>query len=361
MEQQKVLIVDDEKFNRHAVRKAMRGLPVEVTLAEHGLEALDIMASHRFDLVLLDLMMPGMTGFEVLEELEKKQQLDDMSVIILTALQDSGEKVRALELGAVDYIIKPFVKAELLARVKLHLSLRRYQQRISRHADELEEEVRARTKELLDTQDVVSFSLARLAESRDPETGDHLERMSRYSEVLAAEIVKGGVIEAISPDLPSMLRKVAVLHDIGKVGIPDAILLKPGKLTDEEFEKMKEHTIYGGDTLADANSRLGNSVGYLKIAADIAYYHHEKWNGRGYPKGLAGNDIPLSSRIVALADVYDALRSKRVYKPSFSHEKSRSIILEQRGSHFQPEVVDAFLACEEIFLEISERFKPVDE
>jgi putative two-component system response regulator len=300
-----------------------------------------------------------MNGFEVLAHLKPTGLLTKTSVIILTAIQESSEKVNALELGAVDYITKPFVRAELLARVKLHLSLRRYQNRLNEYAHNLEKLVDERTRDLRETQDVISFALARLAESRDPETGDHLERMSRYSAVLAVQLIgHDGFENIIDVNFATTLQKVAVLHDIGKVGIPDHILLKPGKLTDEEFDIMKTHSTLGGDTLRDALNALRKPVDYLQIARDVAYFHHEKWNGMGYPKGLKGNDIPLSARIVALADVYDALRSKRVYKPAFSHEKAKQIICEERNRHFQSEIVDSFLANEQQFIEISERFAP---
>ncbi len=359
MFRQSILIVDDEVFNIKVVKYALSSLDVEILEAGGGNDALNILSRRSVDLVLLDLMMPDMNGFEVLQELKERGTLHTTSVIILTAIQESKEKVQALELGAIDYTTKPFVRAELMARIKIHLSLRRYQRSLNQHAQTLEGLVKERTKELLETQDVVAFSLARLAESRDPETGDHLERMSRYSGILAEALVGNSSLDQpVDKEYAATLEKVAVLHDIGKVGIPDHILLKPGRLTKEEFEYMKRHAVYGGDTLRDANKRLQKPVPYLSIAAEVAYFHHEKWNGKGYPEGRRGTEIPLSARIVALADVYDALRSKRIYKPAFSHEKTRSIIIEERGEHFQPEVVDAFLACEEQFVAIAEQFKP---
>lgn len=356
---QKILIVDDEVFNLKVVSLALTELNVEILKAVSGKEAVELLKKESIDLVLLDLMMPEMNGFEVLEQLKPTGVLEHTSVIILTAIQESSEKVHALDLGAVDYITKPFVRAELIARVKLHLALRNYQNTLNNYASNLEQLVSDRTMELFETQNVIIFSLARLAESRDPETGDHLERMSRYSAILAKKLINHPDLDiSINEDFARIISKVAVLHDIGKVGIPDHILLKPGKLTSEEFDIMKTHTSLGGDTINDALKILRRPVDYLQIACDIAYFHHEKWNGEGYPLGLKHTNIPLSARLVALADVYDALRAKRVYKPAFSHEKAREIILSERGKHFQPIVVDAFLECENEFIEVSERFSP---
>ena len=360
-ENQKILIVDDEHFNIKVVQLALSPLKIKIFTANNGNKALQILKTEKIDLLLLDLMMPQPDGFAILKELNKMNQISKISVIILTAIQDTEPKVSALELGAVDFITKPFVRSELIARIKLHLKLHMYYKEINRYADHLEEMVVERTKELYETQNVIAFSLARLAESRDPETGDHLERMSRYAEVLAKELIKTHKDSlGIDEEFVSILRKVAVLHDIGKVGIPDNVLLKPGKLTKEEFDIMKTHTLLGGETLRDAKLKMHKDVRYLEIAENVAYYHHEKWNGKGYPKGLQGENIPICARIVALADVYDALRSKRVYKPAFSHEKAKQIILEEKGEHFDPLIVDTFLKVEELFIEISQKFAPKD-
>ncbi|MGM0596288.1 MAG: HD-GYP domain-containing protein [Myxococcota bacterium] len=356
-DRQTILIVDDEALNIKVVSLSLKNLNVDILKASNGEDALEIIKTRKIDLILLDLMMPVCDGFDVLKQMRKIPGHELISVIILTAIMEDEQKIKALEMGAVDYLIKPFQKRELLARVKLHLSLRKYQKKLNDYADNLETKVKERTRDLRETQDVISFSLARLAESRDPETGDHLERMSRYSQILAQNLLgTDGFIKY--PSFPKTLKKVAVLHDIGKVGIADNILLKPGKLTKEEFEVMKTHTILGGETLRDAMAKLKNPGDYLQIACNVAFFHHEKWNGKGYPKGLKGLDIPSCARIVALADVYDALRSKRVYKPGFSHEKAKTIIVEERGQHFQPEVVDAFLDLEDKFIDIARRFKP---
>ncbi|MDA3862935.1 MAG: response regulator [Deltaproteobacteria bacterium] len=354
---QSILIVDDEILNVKVVSLSLKNLGVNIFKAVNGEDALEIIKTRKIDLVLLDLMMPVCNGFEVLEKMQEIPGHELVSVIILTAIMEDDQKIKALEMGAADYLIKPFQKRELLARVKLHLSLRKYQKQLNNYAENLETKVKERTIALRETQDVIAFCLARLAESRDPETGDHLERMSRYSQILAQKLlgIDGFILDS---SFPKTLKKVAVLHDIGKVGIPDNILLKPGRLTKEEFEVMKTHTILGGQTLQDAMNELNNPGDYLQIACNVAFYHHEKWNGKGYPKGLKGLDIPLCARIVALADVYDALRSKRVYKPGFSHEKAKSIIVEEKGQHFQPEVVDAFLELEEQFIDVARRFKP---
>ncbi len=356
--EQKILLVDDNPKNLLLAKTILKPLDVDILTAESGKEALELLESEKpVDLMLLDLMMPEMDGFDVLEEMNRRDLMENTSVIILTALHDVHDKVKALSLGAVDYITKPFVKKELLARIRLHLSLRYYHNKLQNYAGYLEVLVEERTEELKRTQDIIAISLARLAESRDPETGDHLERMSRYSGVIAKVLTgKAGVTPHIDEAYASMLEKVAVLHDIGKVAIPDRILLKPGRLTREEFEIMKTHTVHGGDTLAKAIMQVGKPIPYLIMAKEVAYYHHEKWNGKGYPIGLKGTNIPLSARIVAIADVYDALRSRRVYKPPFSHEKARRIILEERGQQFDPMIVDAFLEVEDQIIEIHHQF-----
>ena len=281
-------------------------------------------------------MMPGMDGYEVCRRLKENPETRGIPVIFLTAMTGENEEARGLSLGAVDYIAKPFSPELVKSRVNNQIELKRYR-------DRLEDLVRDRTSELAATQEVAIYCLASLTETRDPETGGHILRTQRYVRTLAERLSGrpsyGGVLDGATVDL---LYKSAPLHDIGKVGVPDAILRKPGKLTPEEFEEMKKHTVYGMQALRVAEKRLGTNS-FLRLAAEIAYSHHEKWDGSGYPRGLRGADIPVSGRIMALADVYDALVSRRVYKEPFTHEHALSLVAEGRGTSFDPEMAGCFL------------------
>jgi len=321
-----------------------------VKVATRGKKALEIASSEELpDLILLDIMMPEMDGFETCSALKANERTRDIPVIFLTALTEATEEEIGLGLGAVDYINKPFTPALIKARVRNHLELKS-------HRDNLERLVQKRTEELNLTQDVTIEAIASLAEYRDPETGGHIRRTQTYVKTLAEHLrFHPSFADFLDDEVIMMLYKSAPLHDIGKVGVPDHILLKPGKLTPDEFEEMKKHTIYGRDALASAESRLGSSS-FLGVARLLTESHHEKWDGSGYPYGLKGGDIPIPGRLMALADVYDALISKRVYKEPFSHETAIAIICEGKGKHFDPDIVDAFLACEQVFREIAIEF-----
>ena len=348
-----VLVVDDTETNIDILVETL-GDAFDVSVAMDGEGALESVASEPPDLILLDIMMPGMDGYEVCSRLKEDPATRDIPVIFVTAMGDAQDEEKGLALGAVDYITKPIQPALVKARVRNQLELKR-------HRDHLEELVRERTLQLELTQEATIESLAALAEYRDPETGGHIKRTQNYVRMLAGQLKSHPRFEAfLTDETIEVLYRSAPLHDIGKVGIQDHILLKPGKLTDEEFQEMKNHTRYGRDALRAASNRLG-SDSFLRLAEEIAYTHQEKWDGSGYPRGLAGEDIPISGRLMALADVYDALISKRVYKPPFPHAKAVAIITEGRGRHFDPDVVDAFLAVADTFRETALAFADFEE
>ena len=350
-----VLVVDDTEANVDILVEALSD-DYEVAVAMDGPSALDAVAQEPPDLVLLDIMMPGMDGYEVCSRL-KADGHGELPVLFITALGDMGSKTRAFEAGGVDYITKPFEILEVKARVRTHLSLLEARRKIQKHNEELEQKVRERTRELERTQNVTLESLALLAEYRDLETGEHIRRTQLYVRLLVSEIRREGgpLAEQLDRQTAELLSISAPLHDIGKVGIPDSILLKPGKLDRGEFEIMKRHTVIGHDTLFRAEKKLGGNS-FLRVAREIAYSHHEKWDGSGYPRGLSGDDIPLSGRLMAIADVYDALVSRRAYKAAFPKVKAAAIILEGKGSHFDPRLVDIFERRFAAFNQISERF-----
>ena len=350
-----VLVVDDTEANVDILVEALSD-EYDVAVAMDGPSALDAVAHEPPDLVLLDIMMPGMDGYEVCSRL-KEDGRDELPVLFITALGDMASKAKAFEAGGVDYITKPFEIQEVKARVRTHLSLLEARRKIRKHNEELEEKVRERTRELRKTQDVTLESLALLAEYRDLETGEHIRRTQLYVRLLVSELRREGgpLAELLDRETAELLWVSAPLHDIGKVGIPDSILLKPAKLDKGEFEIMKRHTVIGHDTLLRAEKKLGSNS-FLRVAREIAYSHHEKWDGGGYPRGLSGDDIPLSGRLMAIADVYDALVSRRAYKAAFPETKAAAIILEGKGSHFDPRLVDIFERRYDAFKRISDRF-----
>lgn len=353
---QTLLAVDDTLANIDVV-KGVLAQDYIVQAALNGKVALKIIEKRKPDLILLDIMMPEMDGYEVCQILKSQESTKDIPIIFLTAKIQEDDETKGLALGAVDYITKPISPAILKERVKNHLILQESKALLARQNEVLEERIVERTSQLSELQDVAMVAMGALAESRDPETGNHIRRTQRYVKALAIEVAKHDEYKAfLTPDVITSLYKSAPLHDIGKVGIPDDILLKPGKLTDEEFETMKLHTTYGRDALAAAEQSMDCADNFLIFAKEIAYSHQEKWDGSGYPEGLSGLDIPLPARLMAVADVYDALISKRVYKPAFSHEKATDIITEGRGSHFEPLLVDCFLDILDEFKEIAKNF-----
>jgi len=362
-----VLVVDDNEMNRDMLVRRMRPMGYVVDVACDGGQALEILKTREFDLVLLDIMMPVMDGYEVLKEMKADPRLKTIPVIMITAIDDASSAARCIDMGAEDYLTKPFDPTLLRARVSaclerkhLHDQESRYRAQIEEYNIHLEERVRQQVEVITSSQLGAIFAMSKLAESRDPETGEHLERMREYCKVLSQQLSKLQKYQnTINDAFVSNIYAASPLHDIGKVGIDDAVLLKPGKLTPEEWVIMKTHPMIGADTLREVDrEHPGNEL--IRMGIEIAEGHHEKWDGSGYPHGLRGEDIPLVARILALGDVYDALTSKRCYKEAFSHEKSRAIVEEGRASHFDPEVVDAFLETEQEFQRIREFYQDAE-
>ncbi len=357
----RILIVDDSRMNLEVLEELLAG-EYELESALSGEECLGKLPAFAPDLVLLDIMMPGMNGYETCRRIKAGPLGDFTQVILISGKASTAERLEGYRVGADDYVIKPFDHDELLAKVRIQFKLRESvaklwlaNAQIQKFNAELEELVAKRTSEILDTRDVAVFALAKLADSRDPETGQHLERMRQYSQILAAQLSRGGpYAQVIDKQFLNDLYRSSPLHDIGKVGIPDCILQKPGRLTKEEFEIMTRHTVIGAEALREAAGRSA-SGSFLNMAVAIARHHHERFNGQGYPDGLKGCDIPLPARIVALADVFDALTSARVYKEAFDPDLAKSMIVEERGQHFDPVVVDAFLDRYDDFLAVMRR------
>lgn len=351
---QKVLIVDDTPENIQVLMQTLRD-EYAIIAATNGDKALQLASkTPRPDIILLDVMMPGIDGYEVCRRLKTNPLTSGIPVIFVTALSEEQDEATGLSLGAVDYIAKPFRPALVKARVHNQLELKR-------HRDHLEDMVHERTRELALVKEVTVECLANLTETRDPETGGHIKRTQNYIRALAEHLAgMPGYADTLDYETINLLYLSAPLHDIGKVGVPDSILLKPGKLKPEEFEEMKKHTIYGRDALKVAEDKLGGNS-FLHYAKEIAYGHHEHWNGNGYPLGLSGTDIPLSARLMALADVYDALISRRIYKPSFPHSRAIAIIQKGRATHFDPDICDAFMELSEVFRRIALEYADYDE
>ncbi|WP_153111236.1 response regulator [Propionivibrio limicola] len=356
-----VLVVDDTPDNLSLMSSLLRDI-YRVKIANNGEKALRIAQSDSPpDLILLDIMMPGMDGYEVCQRLKQDGATREIPVIFLTAKAEVEDEKKGLELGAVDYITKPISPPIVLARVKNHLALKASADFLRDKAEYLEGEVASRTREVRAIQDVTILAMASLAETRDSDTGNHIRRTQFYVKALAEKLKKNPKYSSVLNDYYiAMLFKSAPLHDIGKVGIPDRILLKPAKLDAAEYEIMKTHTTLGRDAIQAAENQLGMKVEFLNLAKEIAYGHHEKWDGTGYPCGLAGEAIPISARLMALADVYDALISRRIYKRPIPHDDAVKMICSGKEAHFDPDVVDAFLELCEEFQTIARRFGDTD-
>lgn len=359
-----ILVVDDIELNRDMLCRRVEREGHSVFTAENGQDALEKISQLNVDLVLLDIQMPVLDGYQVLERMKVSDSLKDIPVIVISAQHEMDSVVRCIEMGAEDYLPKPFNPVLLRARIgaclekkRLHDQEKRNRQLIEQYNHHLEERVKQQVSEIAAAQQSAIFAMSKLAESKDPETGAHLERMREYCRVTANYLARHSKYRfSIDEHFIENIYLASPLHDIGKVGVPDAILLKPGRLTEDEFDTMKTHTLIGGMTLRAVNETHPGNL-FLQMGIEIAEGHHEKWNGSGYPRGLKGEDIPLSARILALGDVYDALTSKRCYKEAFSHEKSRQIIEEGSGSHFDPEIVQAFLNTEDEFIRIRRHFQ----
>lgn len=351
-ERSTILIVDDTPENITILRKLLENYTLRIAI--NGERALRLAEIEPIpDLILLDVMMPGMDGYEVCEKLKKQERTQDIPIVFITALDEERNQMKGFDLGAVDYITKPFSPSLLRARVKSHMELKK-------HRDHLEELVRERTRELELTQEVTVECLGALAEHRDMETGNHVRRTKYYVKMLAEHLKEHPSFKAVLTEgMIELIYKSTPLHDIGKVGIPDRILRKPGPLTPEEYEEMKRHTLYGKEALEHSVRKLGKGS-FLQVAQEMAYSHHERWDGSGYPRGLAGEAIPVVGRLMALADVYDALISRRVYKDPFTHEETVEVIKTGSGKHFDPVVVEAFLSLEQQFAKVAKEYSDQD-
>lgn len=349
-----IMVVDDIPANLKLLEEMLQGRGYRVMQFPCGAMALKAAAKNPPDLILLDIMMPEMDGFEVCRRLKADENLKEIPVLFISALDGTDDKVKAFSAGGLDYVTKPFQETEVLARVETHLELHRVRRELKKHNLQLEDLVREKVKEIAASQMATIIAISKLAEHKDEETGQHVERTQVFCRIIAQKLRENNrYAENITDAYIEDIYHAAPLHDIGKVGIADNILLKPGKLTPEEFEIMKTHVTIGATTLQAVQERYPDNA-FINMGIALTQSHHEKWDGSGYPGGLVGEDIPLSGRIMALADVYDALRSKRPYKEAFTHGKSCEII-EEDGGHFDPAVVEAFLAVESEFAKIRER------
>ena len=352
-----ILIIDDSPDVLMTISGLLKA-DYQLKVANRAEVGLALVASDPPDVILLDVMMPDMDGYAACRKLKSDPETRDIPVIFLTAMTNEADEETGFELGAVDYIAKPISGPILKARLKLHLSLKLAKDFVNDKNQFLVRQISKRAKELEHIQDVTILALASVAETRDNETGEHVHRTQHYVLLLAEHLQRHPRFSlSLTRSNIELMFKSAPLHDIGKVGIPDHILLKPGKFTAEEFEQMKRHPTLGMEALVRAERHTGRSAPFLQMAKDIVWAHHEKWDGSGYPRGLAGEHIPIGARLMALADVYDALISPRVYKRAMTQEQATQIIIAGRGSHFDPDVVDAFLILKDAFRLVAERFK----
>lgn len=344
----RVLLVDDAPENLRILSESLRD-DYTILFAKNGPDALRLARRQPPDLILLDVIMPGMDGYEVCRRLKGDAATRDIPIMFITAQNEETDEATGLSLGAQDYVIKPFRASLVRNRVANQLRYKRYR-------DHLNELVRERTRQLSLTQEATIIAMASLAEWRDTETGAHIRRTQSYVKALAEQLASlPRYADQLDADAIFWLYLSAPLHDVGKVAIADTVLHKPGPLTDEEYEAMKTHTVHGWAVLSAADQMLGENS-FLRVASDIAYCHHERWDGKGYPRGLKGEEIPLAARLMSLADVYDALRSRRVYKAPMPHATAAAIIGDGKGSQFDPDVVDAFLAIQDRFEKIATQF-----
>ncbi len=358
MEEQriKIMVIDDNITNLNIARKALEDL-YDVILIPSGEKALSLFTRITPDLILLDVEMPGLNGFDVIKQLKASEPpVSQIPVIFVTAKDDNNSEFEGLNLGAVDYITKPFSFPLLRKRVELHLALIKQQNELYNYSQNLEKMVLEKTKVISDLQFDIIHVLSDMVERRDGSTGGHLLRTQNYLKVLLEAVQFENIykdeLEGIDIDI---FTHASQLHDVGKMSIPDSILLKPGKLTKEEFEKMKDHTLIGEEAIKFAVSNM-NENRFLEIAAIFAGCHHEKWDGTGYPRNLKEKEIPIEGRLMAIVDVYDALISERPYKEPFSHEKAVGIIIKDKGTHFDPLLVDVFSKISDVFKKISESY-----
>ncbi|MFS2021100.1 two-component system response regulator [Massilia sp. CT11-108] len=360
-----ILIVDDTPDNIMLLSRLLKDR-YNTKVANNGSLALQIAQSTPgLDLILLDVMMPGLDGYETCRQLKANPVTADIPVIFLTAKNQVEDEAMGLSLGAVDYIAKPISPPILFARVATQLTLLDARRQLQAHNENLEKLVQDRTAQLALMQEAIIMAMGTLAETRDNAAvtkGDHhIRRTQHYVRALARHLQHHPRFATdLTDENIELLYRSVPLHDIGKVGIPDRILLKPGVLDREEFEVMKLHAVYGRDTIMLVEKHIGGTNGFLMFAREIAHSHQEKWDGSGYPDRLAGEQIPLSARLMAVADVYDALISRRVYKPAFTHQQALEVMRKGRGTHFDPDVLDAFFEIEGQFAAIAEEFRDAE-
>ncbi|MFQ5581504.1 MAG: two-component system response regulator [Mariprofundaceae bacterium] len=341
--QAKILIVDDEEKNRKLLQAFLEADGYLALEAADGAKGLEMIAEHNPDLVLLDVMMPVMNGYQVAQAIKTDPETQPIPIIMVTALEDRESRIKGLDAGAEEFLSKPVDRLDLSVRVRNLLRLKELGDFLKYHNQILEQQVQKRTEQLKKSFFDSIFTLMRAADYRDDETGAHVKRISYFTKLIAEEL-------GMSADFCDTIFYASPMHDVGKIGIPDKVLLKPGALDADEWDTMKKHTTIGGKILSNGSSL------YMRMGRDIALAHHERWDGSGYPKGLAGEEIPLAARIMQISDVYDALGSKRPYKPAFEHDRCLEIIIKGDGrvmpEHFDPEVLNAFKARTESMKEI---------
>jgi putative two-component system response regulator len=347
----KVVLVDDNITNL-TVGKNILINNYDIFTVPSGEKLFILLERIAPDLILLDIEMPGMNGYEVIKRLKASKSTADIPVIFLTAKNDSSSELEGLSLGALDYISKPFSPPLLLKRIALHLLVESQKKKLQEYNNNLQQMVEQKTKTILSLQNAVLKTVANMVEHRDEITGGHVERTRDYLAILMEALIKNNLYnkETSSWDIDFFLQS-SQLHDVGKIAIKDNILLKPGRLTDEEFTEMKKHTVFGVRIIEEIEKDSPEST-FLKHAKILAGTHHEKWDGTGYPYGYAGDRIPLEGRLMAVADVYDALISVRPYKKPLSHDEAVKIIADGKGTHFDPTLIEVFLSIADKFAEI---------
>lgn len=351
-----LLIVDDTPDNITVLSAILRE-HYRIKVANSGAKAIEIANAFPPDLILLDVMMPELDGYETCRRLKASERTRDIPIIFVTARSHIEDERRGLLLGAVDYISKPVSPPVVQARVATQLRLRATTAQLQEKNHVLRQSLQQRTDALLRTQEAVIHAMAAMVEARDNETGNHIRRTQTYVGMLAHALRDSPrFTDVLTEENIELICKSAPLHDIGKVAIPDHILLKPGSFTEQEWEMMKMHTTHGRNTILAVEKHLGESNEFLTFAREIAYSHHEKWDGSGYPQGLKGEEIPVSARLMAVADVYDAIISHRIYKTATRHDEAIAIMKRGHGTHFDPEILDTFLTLEEAFRAVAIQF-----
>ncbi len=354
--QKKILIVDDNESNLRQICALLENEGYFIAIETNPMQVRASIILNKPDLILLDINMRGLNGIDLCERIVKDPQAENAPVILISTMIDENIVSKCFNAGAVDIITVPFRDYEVKARVATHIKMYHLQYELEEKNNQLENIVETQNKTITEMQMATIFSLAKLAQSRDDDTGKHLERVQKYCYALSKQLAeKPKFKNVVTDEFIKNIVYASPLHDIGKVGIPDSVLLKPGKFTPEEFEEMKKHTTLGAETLEEVYGKFPKNE-FVKMGIDIAKYHHERWDGTGYPEGLKGEEIPLSARIMAIADVYDALSSKRLYKEAYNHKKCMEIMIEGRGTQFDPDLIDALVEIKEDFALINQLY-----